>query len=73
LVLLQCEIESLVPGSPASAVNLRSGDNVTAINGVRVISVAEAIKKIKAADGPVRLTVLRENSDDAANFGDVSL
>lgn len=66
---LQCEIESIVPGSPASGANIKPGDAVTAVNDVRVISVVEAIKKIKASDGIVKLAILREDDDAHDNGG----
>lgn len=58
-----------------SLADLLPGDAITAVNDVRVISVSQAVKQIKASENVVRLTILREGgadvNDEGSDLGDV--
>eukprot|EP00042_Codosiga_hollandica_P047896 m.526614 g.526614 ORF g.526614 m.526614 type:complete len:696 (-) comp57551_c0_seq4:962-3049(-) len=56
----QCRVDEIDPGGPAHFSALQKDDIVTAINGVAVISVKQAIRIIKQTTDRVILSVKRE-------------
>jgi len=54
------QVDSVVPGTPADAINLQPGDRVIAINGDRIDSSAELQAKIKGSYAGARPLIVIE-------------
>ena len=68
------KIESITPGSPASATALKVGDVITQIDGVRVGSATELVVRIRAKSPGdlVTLTLLDETEIEVTLGSDQS-
>jgi membrane-associated protease RseP (regulator of RpoE activity) len=63
-------ISNVFPGSMALRAGLRTGDQITAVNGTTVATNAELIDAIRAAaegDGRLALTVMRNGQEQTIN------
>ena len=57
-------INEVVEGTPAAAMDLRSGDEVVAVDGTGVMTFGEVSTLIRASEGdPITLTVIRDGSE----------
>ena len=60
-ILVPSKLGDVEKSMPAGQAGLQAGDQITAVNGEPIQSWQELVQHIKSAEGPLQLTVLRNN------------